>query len=132
MLVKFPERPIAQLDVADTDWGRAMAWAQTTPESSGWMADPMHAVKYGTSVRVAGQRDVFVEAVKDTAIGMYERSIAIRTRDRLADLGDFDRLTPERARALAAQYGLDYLVAEQPLNLPVAFQSGALKVYRLR
>jgi hypothetical protein len=109
-----------------------MAWAQTTPEGSGWMADPMHAVKYGTSVRVAGQRDVFVEAVKDAAIGMYERSIAIRTRDRLVDLGDFTGLTPERARALAAQYGLDYLVAEQPLDLPVAFQSGALKVYRLR
>jgi hypothetical protein len=132
MLVKFPERPVAQLDVADTDWGRAMAWARTTPDGSGWLADPMHAIKYGTSVRVAGHRDVFVEAVKDTAVGMYERSIAIRTRDRLAELGDFDGLTPDRARALGMRYGLDYLVTDDALKLPLAFQSGEMRVYRLR
>jgi hypothetical protein len=132
MRVKFPERPVAQLDIPHTDWGRAMAWARTTPDGSGWMADPMHAIKYGTSLRVAGERDVFVEAVKDTAIGMYERSIAIRTRDHLAELAGFEQLTPERARSLAVRYGLDYLVTEQPLNLPLAFQSGEIKVYRLR
>lgn len=132
LFVKFPERPVAQLGIADTDWGRTMAWARTTATDSGWLADPLHAVKYGTSLRVAGQRDVFVEAVKDTAIGMYERSVAIRTRDHLAELADFDTLTPARARALGARYGLDYLVAEQPLDLPVAFQSGVLRVYRIR
>jgi hypothetical protein len=132
MLVKFPERPVAQLDIADTDWGRAMAWARTTPDGSGWIADPMHAIKYGTSVRVAGQRDVFVEAVKDTAIGMYERRIAIRTRDRLAELADFDSLTPDRARSLGVRHGLDYLVTERPLDLPLAFQSGEMRIYRLR
>jgi hypothetical protein len=132
MLVKFPERPVAQLDIADTDWGRAMAWARTTPEGSGWMADPMHAIKYGTSLRVAGQRDVFVEAVKDTAIGMYERRIAIRTRDRLADVADFDGLTPHRARSLGARYGLDYLVTERALELPLAFESGTMRIYKLR
>ncbi len=109
-----------------------MAWARSTPKDSGWMADPMHAVRYGTSLRVAGERDVFVEAVKDTAIGMYERHVAIRTRDRLAELTDFEAMTPARARGLAARYGLDYLISEQPLDLPIAFQSGALRVYRLR
>jgi hypothetical protein len=131
MVVKFPERPVAQLGVANTDWGRAMAWARTTPAGSGWIADPMHAVKYGTSVRVAGERDVFVEGVKDAAIGMYERGVAIRTRDRLAELADFDRLTPARARSLGVRYHLDYLVTEQPLDLPLAFQSGAMRVYRV-
>lgn len=132
MFVKFPDRPIAELAIADDDWGRAMAWARSTPTDSGWMADPMHAVRYGTSLRVAGERDVFVEAVKDTAIGMYERHVAIRTRDRLAELTDFEAMTPARARGLAARYGLDYLISEQPLDLPIAFQSGALRVYRLR
>jgi hypothetical protein len=89
-------------------------------------------VKYGTSLRVAGERDVLVEGVKDAAIGMYERDVAIRTRDRLAALDRFDRMTPDRARALGARYGLDYLVTEQPLDLPLAFASGALHVYRLR
>ena len=104
LFVKFPERRIAELKVPDNDWGRTMAWARSTPPGSGWLADPMHAVLYGTSLRVAGERDVCVEAVKDAAIGMYERSVAIRTRDRIAAIGDFVALTPERARTLGAQY----------------------------
>jgi hypothetical protein len=132
LFVKFPDRRIAELRVPDNDWGRTMAWVRSTAPDSGWLADPMHAVLYGTSLRVAGERDVFVEAVKDAAIGMYERSVAIRTRDRIAAVGDFARLTPERARTLGAQYGLDYVVTEQPLDLPLAFQSGKLRVYRLK
>jgi hypothetical protein len=130
--VRFPDRPIAQIDVADDDWGRAMAWARATPRETSWVADPMHAVKYGTSLRVAGERDVFVEAIKDAAIGMYTRDVAIRTRDRLAELAAFDAMTAARARSLGERYGLDYLVTEQPLDLPLAFASGHLRVYRLR
>lgn len=131
MWVNFPERRIAQIRVPDDDWGRAMAFARTTPPSSGWLADPMHAVKYGTSVRVAGDRDVLVEGVKDAAIGMYSREIAMRTQERLEAAAGFETLTPARAHALAARYGLDYLVTEQALDLPIVFQSGALRVYRL-
>lgn len=131
MWVNFPERRIAQIRVPDDDWGRAMAWARTTAPTSGWLADPMHAVKYGTSVRVAGERDVLVEAVKDAAIGMYARQIAMRTRERLEAAAEFDQLTPDRALALGSRYGLDYLITEQALDLPMAFQSGALRVYRL-
>jgi hypothetical protein len=130
--VKFPDRPVAEIAIADTAWGRVMAWARTTPHDTGWLADPAHAVLYGTSVRVAGQRDVFVEGVKDAAIGMYERDVAMRTRDRLAEAQPFDQMTPERARDLAARYALDYLVTVQPLNLPIAFSAGDLRVYRLR
>lgn len=130
--VKFPERPVAEIGIPDTDWGRVMAWARTTARDSGWLASPSHAVLYGTSVRVAGERDVFVEGIKDAAIGMYERDVAMRTRDRLAEIEPFDQLTAERARALAARYGLDYLVTPATLELPLAFSSGSLRVYRLR
>ncbi|MEO8077793.1 MAG: hypothetical protein ABI818_15810 [Acidobacteriota bacterium] len=130
--VGFPDRPVVQFDIPDNDWGRVMAWARTTPADSEWAADPGHAAQYGTSLRVAGQRDVFVEAVKDAAIGMYARDVAIRTRDRLAVLEPFGAMTPERGRQLGAQYGLDYLVTEQPLALPLAFARGAIRVYRLR
>jgi hypothetical protein len=132
MLVRFIDRPVAQVGIAENDWGRAMAWARTTPPQSAWAADPMHAVQYGTSLRVAGERDVLVEAVKDAAIGMYERDVAIRTRDRLAELAGYDAMTPERARALAERHGLDYLVSERALDLPVAFSSGRIHIYRLR
>lgn len=131
-LVSFPERPIAQFDIRSDDWGRAMAWARTTDVESGWLADPMHAVLYGTSIRVAAGRDVLVEAVKDTAIGMYDRRVAMRTRDRIAAVGDYRSLTTDRARALGAEYGLDYLIADRVFDLPLAFQSGDLRIYRLQ
>jgi hypothetical protein len=63
---------------------------------------------------------------------MYDRPVAMRTRDRIAALGNFSTLTPERGRALAGEYALDYLVTEQALDLPAAFRSGRLTVYRLR
>jgi hypothetical protein len=132
-MVRFPERPMFALDVKDDDWGRAMAWARTaTDAGSSWLASPFHAAIYGTSVRVAGHRDVFVEEIKDSAIGMYDRPVAMRTRERVAALGDFSTLTPERVRALARHYEIDYLVTEQALDLPAAFRSGRLTVYRLR
>ena len=130
--VRFPDRPIAEISIPDSDWGRVMAWARTTPRGSGWLAHPGHAVLYGTSLRVAAERDVFVEGIKDAAIGMYDRDVAMRTRDRLAELKDFDTLTPERGRELAARYNLDYLVTTQSIDLPVAYSSGSLRVYRLR
>lgn len=131
-LVGFPERAAAQIDIRDDDWGRVMAWARTTDPHSGWLVDPMHAIRYGTSVRAAAGRDVLVEAVKDTAIGMYDRQVAIRTRDRVLAVGDFYSLSADRARALGTTYDLDYLISERAVDLPLAFESGPLRVYRLR
>jgi hypothetical protein len=130
--IRFPERPVVQVGIPDTDWGRAMAWAQTTPADSNWLAHPLHAIQYGTSVRVAGERDVFVEGIKDAAIGMYERDVAIRTRDRILELDGYEGMTVERVRALAAKYALDFMVTEEDLALPIAYSSGPLRVYRLR
>jgi len=130
--VSSPERPIAQIDIPDNDWGRAMAWARATDVRSHWLADPIHAARYGMSLRMAGERDLFVEAIKDEAIGIYDRNIALRTRARLTELGDFAALTAERARMLAVNHELDYLLAERPFDLPLAFQSGSLRIYRLR
>ena len=126
------ERPVIQATIPDNDWGRAMAWARDTDRGSGWLADPMHAILYGTSVRVAAHRDVFVEGVKDTALGIYDRAVAERTDRRLRELHDFSVLSTDKARRLGAEYGLDYLVTENPVDLPLAFESGAIRIYRLR
>jgi hypothetical protein len=130
--VRFPERSMAEIDLPEGDWKSAMTWAQASDRASHWLADPFHAARYGSSLRVAGRRDVFVEEIKDSAIGMYERDVAIRTSNRLAALGSFDALTAARARDLAARFELDYLIADRPFELPVAFRSGQLTVYRLR
>lgn len=130
--VLFPDRPVIQAGVKDDDWGRVMRWARGTDPGSGWLADPNHAAVYGTSLRVAGERDVLVEAVKDSAIGMYERNIAIRVQERVNAVGDFGTLTAAHARALGLAYQLDYMVSDRAVDLPVAFRSGPLAVYRLR
>ena len=126
------QRPPVQIDVPRGDWQRVMDWAKTTPTDTHWLADPFHAILYGSSVRVAGERDVFVEAVKDAALGIYDRRIAVRTAERRHEIEHFPDVTVERARALAARYDLDYLVTASPLDLPLAFESGSLRVYRLR
>jgi hypothetical protein len=131
MLIEFPGRPLFSVALAG-DWARVMAWAQTTPPTSGWLADPNHASKYGTSLRMAAARDVFVESVKDSAIGMYDRTIALRTRERLGQIDDFTKLTAGRAQELGARYDLDFLITDQEVRLPLAFTSGAIRVYRLR
>ena len=131
MNVEFPDRPLFETTVPG-DWGRVMAWARSSGSAAAWLADPNHASRYGTSIRMAAGRDVFVEGTKDAAIGMYDRSIALRTRDRLAEVADFAQLTPARARELAARNELDYLVTEQDLALPLAYRSGAIRVYLIR
>ena len=131
MRAEFPNRPLFETGVPG-DWGQVAQWAETTPKDSGWLADPGHAARYGTSLRMAAARDVFVEGSKDAAIGMYDRGIALRTQERLARVRDFPALSAEQIRELGGEYGLDYMVSEAALGLPLVFQSGAIRVYRIR
>ncbi len=62
---------------------------------------------------------------------MYDRAIAFRTRDRLRELRDFHALSVEQIQTLGHQYGLSYFVTEQQFPLPLAFEAGAIRVYRI-
>ena len=132
MFVQFPDRRIFAVDVQHQDWRDAMTFVRTTDRRSTWLADPIHAAKYGASLRASGQRDVFLEALKDRAIAMYDRDVAMQVADRLRALQDVPWDTPAGARELARRYGLDYLVIDRQLALPLAHQSGTLFIYRLR
>jgi hypothetical protein len=109
-----------------------MAFAASTEPGSGWLADPIHAAKYGSSLRAAGRRDVLIEEMKDRAIAMYDRNIALRVADRERALSALAWNTPDGARALSRRYGLDYLVVDRELALPLVHRSGSLFIYRLR
>jgi hypothetical protein len=130
--IQFPDRPVVAIDLQHPDWREAMAWAQTTDPGSAWLADPHHAALYGSTVRAAGRRDVLIDQLKDPAIAMYDRAIAMRLADREQALAALAWDTPDGARALARRYGLDYLVIDRELELPLAHRSGSLFVYRLR
>jgi hypothetical protein len=109
-----------------------MAWARSSPTGSGWLADPAHAAIHGSSVRAAGQRDVLLEDLKDGALAMYDRSIAMSVADRRRAMAALRWDTPDGARALARRYDLDYLVTSRPVALPVVYRAGSLTIYSLR
>ena len=57
--------PIVRIGLPENDWMDAMHWIAKTNLNTHVLADPAHAWKYGESVRVAGERDVFLEEVKE-------------------------------------------------------------------
>jgi hypothetical protein len=132
LAVEHPERSLFEVTVPPSPWLSVMQWLEQQPPDVHVLADPGHAWKYGTSVRVAGARDVFLEDVKDSAVAMYSRDVAVRVVERIHAVGDFTQLTADRARALDARYGLDFLVTTASLDLPVAYARAPFTVYSLR
>jgi hypothetical protein len=132
MGVVHPERTLIRADLPDDDWSEVGRWARDQPAATGLLADPGHAWRFGTSLRVTALRDVFVEEQKDTAMAMYSARSAARVAERLGATAGFDAMTAEVARDLARRYQIDYLVIARPMELPIAYRSGRFTVYRLR
>lgn len=132
MFVERPDRALFDLRLSDSPWEDAMRWVASQPLDVHVLADPGHAWKYGTSVRVAAARDVLVEEVKDSALAIYSRDAAVRFVDRVSAIGDFPALTADRARDLARRYALDYLVTEADLPLPAVYRNEQFRIYALR
>jgi hypothetical protein len=130
--VEHPGRPVLQAGIPNDDWQDAMSWLRRQAPSTHVLAHPSHAWLYPTSVRVAAGRDVYLEEVKDAAMAMYSRRVAMRVAERFLAIGDFDSLTPASARALAGRFGLDVLVTERALDLPLAYRNARFSIYRLR
>lgn len=132
MRVEHPERAVVRLGFADTAWHDAMRWVEAnTPPSAFILADPGHAWRYGTSVRVAAARDVFLEEAKDTAFALYSRAGATRVLDRIARVPT-SPWDAGAVKVLSRDFGLDVLVSEQEFPLPVLHVSPPFRVYQLR
>ena len=132
MAVEHPERPLMAFRLPASEWEDAMRWIKAQPAKSHVLADPGHAWKFGTSVRVSAERDVFLEEVKDSAIAIYSRDGALRYNERLSAIGDFTQLSAARVSELADQYDLDYLVAEKNFRFPLAYRNSRFRVYSLQ
>lgn len=130
--VEHPERGLFAIRVPESPWERAMAWVKQQPIDTHVLADPGHAWRYGTSVRVSAERDVLLEDVKDSAIAIYSRDVAMRYLERTRAIGDFNELSADKARELAAVYDLDYVVTEADLELPVSYRNQQFKIYALK
>jgi hypothetical protein len=132
MFVEHFDRPLFQVNLQESDWEDAMRWIATRPAQTHVLADPGHAWKYGTSVRVSAGRDVLLEEVKDSALAIYSRAGAVRFVERSRSVGDFGALTAGKATDLARRYELDYLVTEADLSLPLAYRNQQFRIYALR
>jgi len=128
------DRTLVQASLPQTPWIETLSWLETQPRSWFVLADPGHAWKYGASVRVGAHRDTFLELGKDSSMAMYDRDVAMRVKARSAVLASFEELDGEGFRKLAAQFGVDVLVARRPsaLALPVLHQNADFVVYDLR
>lgn len=129
--IEHPERALFAVSTPSSPWQESMAWLARQPLDTHVLADPGHAWKFGTSVRVSAGRDVFLEDVKDSALAIYSRAVAVRVVERTKAIGDFSQLTADKALALASQYDLDFLVTEADLDLPVAYRNAQFRIYSL-
>lgn len=127
-------RPLAQLRLPADGWTDVMRWVGTQPVDWLVLADPGHAWKYGSSVRVAALRDTVLEAGKDTAMAMYDRAAALRVAARQADLAGFDDFTADDFRRLDERYGVDVVIepTSHPVDLPVLYRNADFIAYDLR
>ena len=132
MAVERPGRSLFETHIAESPWQDAMLWIRRQPPGVHVLADPGHAWKYGTSVRVAAERDVYLEEVKDSALAIYSRDVAARVVERTDAIGDFTALGADQARDLARRYDLDYLVTTADLALPLAYRNDQFRIYALR
>jgi hypothetical protein len=130
--VESPSRPTLAFDLPDDDWGAALAWVRAhTPRDAFVLADPGHAWKFGTAVRIGAERDVYLEETKDVAMAMYSKAAAAQVAARIDQVAGFDGLDEAAILALARRDGLTLLVTERRLQLPVIHVQGAVTVYRL-
>ena len=127
------DRSLFAMHLAPTPWHDAMAWLRDQPTGVHVLADPGHAWKYGTSVRVSAGRDVLLEEQKDSAIAMYSRDVAKRVVERIAAIGDFNALTPLQINELSQRYDLDYLVTERTVpSLREVYRNEQFRIYDVR
>ena len=125
-------RAVAQIGFPQDNWTDVMQWIARTPPDTHVLADPGHAWKYGSSVRVSGERDVYIEEVKDLALALYSRDVAVEALKRIDAARGFETFTPDQLRALATRYDLDYLVVDRDVDLPVAYRNAQFRVYSLQ
>lgn len=122
---------LVTIDLPANDWTSAMSWLRAQPRDAHVLADPDHAWRYGSSVRVSAERDVFHEDIKDAALAMYDRDVALRVVERRALAAGLGDKPLGDVLSLAGRYEIDYLVTDQRLALPVAYENATFRVYQL-
>jgi hypothetical protein len=132
MFLEHPERSIFAVSAPADPWTDVSGYLRrSTPPDTHVLADPDHAWRFGSSLRVLAARDVFLENIKDEAMSMYDRRMAQRVAERRVALGDFEQRTAPELVALGRRFELDVVVSERNLPLPEMYRNTQFRVYRL-
>jgi hypothetical protein len=127
-------RHLIDARLPDTPWTATMTWLSEQSPTWNVLADPAHAWKYGSSVRVAAARDTVLEIGKDPAMAIYDRATAVRVAAREHALSGFEAFTTDDVRRVARQFSADVVVMtrQQPLQLPILYENADFVVYDAR
>jgi hypothetical protein len=132
LFVEHPERPLFAVSAPADAWRDVSDYLRrATPPGTHVLADPNHAWRFGSSLRVLAARDVFLENVKDEAMSLYDRRMAQRITERRLALGDFEQRTAPELLALGRRFDLDVVISERDLALPEIYRNPQFRVYRL-
>jgi hypothetical protein len=132
LFVEHPERSIFAVSAPADAWTDVSSYLlRATPPGTHVLADPNHASRFGSSLRVLAARDVFLENVKDEAMSIFDRRMAQRIAERRLALGDFEQRTAPELLALGRRFDLDVVVSERDLALPEIYRNPQFRVYRL-
>ena len=132
LFVEHPERSIFAVSAPADAWTDVSSYLlRETPPGTHVLADPNHASRFGSSLRVLAARDVFLENVKDEAMSIFDRRMAQRIAERRIALGDFEQRTAPELLALGRRFDLDVVVSERDLALPEIYRNPQFRVYRL-
>jgi hypothetical protein len=129
-----PDRHLVEWTLPSDAWTDVMTWVGAQPSDLGVLADPAHAWRYGSSVRVASAHDTVLEEVKDSALAIYDRAVAERVVERSRALAGFDALTENDLIDASRRFGAALLVLprSRPLSLPVLYENSEFVVYDAR
>lgn len=128
------DRSLVQWRLPNDDWNDVMSWLRGQPNTIHVLADPGHAWRYGSSVRLAASRDTVLERIKDTALAMYDRDVAVRVLERVQALEGFGDFSTDAMRQAGARFQADVVIVERPqaLGLPLLRENARFRVYDLR
>jgi hypothetical protein len=132
LFIEHPERSLVAMSAPADAWTDVSDFLRrATPPGTHVLADPDHAWRFGSSLRVLAARDVFLENVKDEAMSLYDQRMAQRIAERRLALGDFEQRTAPELLALGRRFDLDVVVSERDLPLPEIYRNPQFRVYRL-
>ena len=129
------DHPLVEIRPQAAGWIAAMDWLRTQPTSWHVLADPHHAWRFGSSVRVAARTRHRARAEQRLGIrDLRSRSALVGCSNESQALDRFDEFSAADVRKSSTGYGIDVFVdrAARRFEFPVLYRNDEFIIYDLR